>query len=88
MSGQTVTLNVSPYLIGPKRGVRTRPYLPKSAIVAMPEATMHKHDLAAGGEDEIRFPWQVTAMKPEAIPLSMQQSTYEHFRPSIPAAYP
>jgi len=69
----------------------TRPRLgnntPESAGVPVPETAMHEYDRAAGSEDQIRLAWQRAAVQSIAIAQRSKQSTNDHFRAGVFAAY-
>lgn len=53
----------------------------------MPEATMHKDNCSAGGENYVRFAWQIFAVKTVTVAHTMNEAAYGHFRAGILAAY-
>lgn len=49
-------------------------------VVAVPETSMHEDRLAAGNKGKVRFPRQILAMQPVAIPHGMNEPADSHLR--------
>ena len=54
--------------------------------MAMPKTAMNEHDSFVPREDDVRRTWQVSPVKPEPVPETMQQSTDLQLRRCVPAA--
>lgn len=75
-------------LLDPIAAVASRDTPPTGTPMLMPEATMDQHNLTFAYEDEVRIARQVAAVKAEAIPERMGQTTNEEFRSSVFGGYP
>lgn len=52
----------------------------RASAVLMPEAAMHKDDLAAGRENQIGPAREIMPVQSVAIPQAMHEPAHEHFR--------
>jgi hypothetical protein len=66
----------------PLASVRRRGAVP-TALVSMPEATMHENDGLAFFQNDVRAPRQILSMQPESIPHPMQQFANDYFRTRV-----
>jgi hypothetical protein len=60
--------------------VRTRPWpFEQGAVVAMPEAAMHKDDCPVTGKDDVRLPGKVSGMEAEAETRTVHKASDDNF---------
>lgn len=78
-----VALSISRNLCNPVVAIAFwRPVSP-CALVSVPKAPMHKHDLSQSREDEIRGPGQGFAVEAKPIPQAVRQPAYRHLWLSV-----
>ena len=75
-----VPLDVSVELPIPETFVRCRPLRPRASLVPMPEAPVHKYDLAVPRQYDIRVPRQIAPVNPKSIPHPMNERPNQDFR--------